>query len=341
MIKFNKPTIGKKDLESVLYCMINDDLTPGNYLKTFSSMLRKSLDLKYVIVFSSYRYSFETIFHLIDASAGDEVIMPSFAKSIILHAVVKLGLKPVLVDLEENSFMPSFDDIQDKVSKKTKCIIIPQIFGIPYDLRRYHKFGLPIVEDLDGSVGSKVDGRLAGSFGTFVTINFNDYAIITTGSGGMLASKDKGLKDMITTIKGRGLWNEHLMSDFNASLGISQLNRLSGNNTIRKRIGEYYDSAVMASGCSFIGRDGNKELSFSYYVVKSEIPFEVSEKFFKGCGIPIRRGIERPLHRLLGLDIHRYKKTEEMFNKLIALPIYPALAKEDIENITKGIRTIL
>ncbi|GAI89766.1 unnamed protein product, partial [marine sediment metagenome] len=54
MIKFNKPMIGKKDLESVLYCMIKDDLSPGDYLKTFSSMLSKELNLINVAVFNTY-----------------------------------------------------------------------------------------------------------------------------------------------------------------------------------------------------------------------------------------------------------------------------------------------
>jgi len=341
MIRFNKPTIGKKDLESVLYCMINDDLTPGDYLKTFLSMLSKELNIANVAVFNTYFHSFESIFYLLEASSGDEVILPSFARYGILHCVEKCRLKPVLVDLVEDSFLPSFEEIKKKVNKRTCCIIIPQMFGIPYDISRYNEFNLPIIEDIDGSIGSKINEKPVGSFGTFVTMNFNDYSILTTGNGGLVASQDKGLRRLIWSYKDDHFWVDYLMSDFNASLGISQLSKLRENIETRKKIGGYYDNAVLASNCVLIGRDEEKELTFSSYVVKTETPVKECVRFFRKYGVPIRRGIEKPLHSYLNLESKQFKNTEEMFNQLVALPIYPALAQEDIESIVKGIRAIL
>jgi len=131
------------------------------------------------------------------------------------------------------------------------------------------------------------------------------------------------------------------MNDFNASLGISQLTQLKKILDIRRKIGECYDEAVMASGCTLVGRDEGKELSYSSYVVKTESPLIDCMRSFKRYGIPVKRGVEKPLHSYLNLETRKYINTEEMYRKLIALPIYPTLTQEDIGNIVKGIRTIL
>lgn len=340
MMRFNKPSIGRKDLESVLYCMITDDLAPGDHVALFSSQLAKILALNTVGVFNSYFHAFELIFCLLNAQPGDEVIVPSYTRSSLLHAVLKQALRPVLVDIEEDSFLPSFEQIGKKLNKNTRCIIIPQMYGIPYDISKYYEFELPIIEDLDGAIGSRVDGKSIGSFGDYVTMSFNDSSLITTGNGGMLASKDKRLKEMIGTLKKNGYALDYFMSDFNASLGISQLNRLEKSIEKRRKIAEYYDGAVMVSKCSLIGREVGKELCFSDYVVKIRTPLNETVRFFKQNGVPVKRGIDRPLHSYLGCNARDYREAEEMYHTLLALPIYPTLTKEDIENVSKGIKTI-
>jgi perosamine synthetase len=341
MIRFNKPTIDKKDLESVLYCMIKDDLASGEYLKTFSAELAKRIHLPNVAVFNAYFHSFESIFYLLQSQPGDEVILPSFARCGILRCIEKCRLVPVLVDVEDDSFLPSFEEVRRKITQNTRCIIISQLFGIPYEISAYKEFGVSLVEDVDGSLDSMVNEQRVGSFGDFVTMNFNDFSLLTTGTGGMVASHDKRLKMMIRSFRDDQAWMDCLMSDFNASLGISQMKKLEQNIAARKKIAEYYDGAVLASNSEFIGRAEGKELSFSSYVVKTQTPFHECAHFFKKYGIPVHKGIERPLHSYLGEDIKRFSHTEELYNSLIALPIYPTLSKRDIERIVKGIRAIL
>ncbi len=341
MIRFNKPTIEKKDLESVLYCMITDDLTPGVCLREFQALLGKSMGLSCTIVFNNYLQPFETIFRLLGISAGDEVLLPSFARIRTFNTVVKQGLRPVLVDMEEESFLPSFADLRKKLSKRTRCMIVPQLFGIPHDISAYADFGLPIIEDLDGSLGSKVKGKPAGSFGSFVTMHFSDDAVITTGNGGMVASKDSRLKSVLRSMLHDESSFDYLMSDLNASLGISQLRKLEASREKRRKIGEYFDRAVMTSNCTLIGRDDEQELSYSSYVVRSETPWEDITRFFKRYGIPVKRGIEKPLHQTIGLDVHEFQNTEELYHRVVALPIYPTLSRDSVENIAKGIRAVL
>lgn len=341
MIRFNKPTIGKKDLESVLYCMIEDNLAPGLYLKTFTSMLSATFGIPHVAAFSSYFHALETAFHLIGGSQGDEVLIPSSARPVIVRCLLRCGLTPVPVDITSDSFLPPVGEIKRKMSSRTRCLFIPQMFGIPSDLSIYRELDLPIIEDVDGSIGSRVNGERIGSFGDYITMNFNDDSLITTGSGGMLASRDRQLKQFVDILRNDQEDSVVLMSDLNASLGVSQLGRLEKNIESRKRISGYYDDAVFASGGALVGRDEGKEFVFSSYVVATRTAFKECVQFFKKFDIPIRRGIEKPIHAILGLSARDYRNSEQMHHSLIALPIYPALSQKDIENIVKGIKAIL
>jgi len=117
MIRFNIPTIGRKDLESVLLCMIEDDLTPGARLRDFSSLLKRRLGLSGVTVFNNVFVPFEISLRLLGAGRGDEVILSSYTRVSILRALERQGVKPVLVDLDEDSLLPSLAHIRTKISR--------------------------------------------------------------------------------------------------------------------------------------------------------------------------------------------------------------------------------
>jgi dTDP-4-amino-4,6-dideoxygalactose transaminase len=292
-------------------------------------------------VFNTYLQAFETAFRLLDAQPGDEVILASFSRYRIYHAVLAQGLKPVLVDLEQDSLLPSLAEIEHKINTRTRCVIVQQLFGIPNDLSRYRELEVPLLEDMDGALRSKIRGNALGSFGSLVAMNFNDDAVITTGNGGMLSSSDRGLKELYGEYIADDAHCDYLMSDFNASLGISQLKKLDQVCERRKKIGEYFDRAVLASNCSLVGREDGQELGYSSYPVVTDTPFEDCIRFFKKYGIPIRRGIDRPLHHVEELPLTKFENTEALYNKIVLLPLYPTLDGEVVENIARGIKSIL
>lgn len=310
-------------------------------MREFAGLLRKALSLPHVALFNSGFHALETVFKIIGAVPDDEVILPSYSRYRILGSIMRAGLKPVLVDIEEDNFLPLKKDVERKVTGKTRCIIVNQMFGLPNDLGTYRTFGIPIVEELDGALSARIANRKIGSFGDFVTMHFNDDAIITTGNGGMLASRDQGLRRFVLSHSEDAMSTDYLMSDFNASLGIAQLKKLDRMVETRKKIGVFYDDAVYASNGTFVGRTDGQDLCYSSYVLKTDAPFADIEAFFKKYHIPVRRGIAAPLHRSLKLDMKDFKNTEELYARTIELPIYPLLRKEHVENVARCIRAVL
>jgi perosamine synthetase len=346
MIRFNRPTIEKKDLKSVLYCMITDDLLYGAYHREFSGLLGKVLALPHVLLFSSYLFPFETLFALLKESGGGRsdgrnVVLPGVAPGRILRAVEKAGLKPLLVDIEENSLLPDPDRCRAAITERTLCLILPQMCGIPHDMTGFRDLGVPLVEDLDGTLGARIAGKSIGSFGHFVTMSLDDDSLVTTGAGGMLASRDRRVRSSSSV-----LWSDErgvdlLMSDFNASLGLSQLKKLDALREARHRIGQFYDEAVMSSGSTLVGREDDQEICYSRYVVRTDTPFPEVERFFRKEGLPVRRAIEPPLHRLMDLDPAGFPHTERACSSLVRLPLYPGMSRESVEGVARAIRSIL
>jgi dTDP-4-amino-4,6-dideoxygalactose transaminase len=341
MLRFNKPSIDRKDLESVLYCMISDRLTPGVQLKEFSSLLKKTLGVGHAAVFSSYVFAYEKLFSMLKAEPGDEVIIPSLARTRILNAVKRAGLVPVLVDCAEDSLLPDPAVVSAAVNEKTRCLILAQLFGIPHDLNPFRDTGTVLIEDLDGELAASIGGKKIGSFGHFAVTSFNDESFITTGNGGMLASSDRRLKEMMSAGTAGTDWLDYMMSDLNASLGVSQIKKMGGVLERRRAIGTFYDNAVLGSSCSLVGREEQQELSYTQYVVRTRTPVQEVQKFFSKNKIPVQPALGQPLHLLLDLASGEFGNTENMSASLVSIPIYPSLKKEQVERIARGMKAVL
>ena len=130
MIRHSRPTIRKKDLESALRVMISDNLATGDIIyefeRTFASYFGKSFSAIFV---NSGTSALELILRHLNVGEGDEVIMSSFLNSSPLQVVTNLKATPVLIDIDEDSFQISMDNVIEAINEKTKAIIVSHMFG--------------------------------------------------------------------------------------------------------------------------------------------------------------------------------------------------------------------
>ena len=341
MIKLYMPTITKEDLQTVFNCLVEDDLTPNYYMEKFSSILKKEMAVKNIALISSYGQSLDIIFSYLNIEPGDEVIIPASIDVSLLYSINKNRVKPVVVDVEQNSLLPNPDKIEKYINKNTRGIIISQRFGIPNDLSLYKSFGIPLIEDCGGSFLSSINNIKLGGFGNFSMVSLADSSVITTGSGAILGSNENAFGKLIRDFKEKWISSDIFMSNLNAALGVAQLKNLHKNMENRKKLTSYYDRAVADSGGYFIDRYDNQELILTKYMVASNTPFDEIKRFFSKYKVTIERAFPNPIHRVLELDVKRYRNFESLSHKAILLPFYPKLSKEEIETIVKCIKAIL
>ncbi len=228
----------------------------GPNVKLFEKNLSKYLNRKYGCAVSSGTAALEIAVKSLNLKKNDEVIMPSFTIISNANALIKNSLKPILIDVDIKTWNIKIDDIEKKITKKTKCLMLPHIYGLSNDmdkiLKIVKKYKLFLIEDAAEVLGLKYKKKFCGSFGDVSILSFYANKHITTGEGGMLLTNNKNLNKKFIDYRNLCFgskanrfnhydigWN-YRYTNIQATLGLNQLRRI--NKIIKKKlfIGNYY-----------------------------------------------------------------------------------------------------
>ena len=256
-IPVNTPLINNNDALSVSKSIKTGWISSeGPSVKEFESKIAKFLNRKFGCAVSSGTAALEIAIRSLGLNKNDEVIMPSFTIISNAMAIVKSSAKPILVDVDLNTWNIKIEDIEKKITKKTKCLMIPHIYGLSNDMDKIikiaKKYNLYLIEDAAEVLGLQYKNKPCGSFGDISILSFYANKHITTGEGGMLLTNNSNLnkkfKDYRNLCFGskKNRFNHYDISwnyrytNIQAALGLNQLKRI--NKIVRKKyeIGNYY-----------------------------------------------------------------------------------------------------
>ena len=255
-IPVSKPHISSVDISSVNRVLKKNWISSdGPEVTLFEKKFSNKVNRKFSIAVSNGTAALEIAVKALKIKKGDEVIMPNFTIISNALSVIKQNAKPVLVDCDLKTWNMKIEDIKKKINKKTKAILVTHIYSFANNMEEIMKIckknNLYLIEDAAEVIGLKYKKKMCGSFGDISTFSFYANKQITTGEGGMISTnnlsiykKCKSLRNLCFGEKNRFNhedigWN-YRMTNIQAALGISQLNRL--DSTVRKKmfIGKYY-----------------------------------------------------------------------------------------------------
>ena len=195
-IPVNVPKIFKEEKIYVKNCLDTNWISSeGSYVKKFENEFAKYNKRKYGIAVSNGTAALEIALKSLNLKPKDEVIIPTFSIISTALCVIKLGLKPILVDCDLQSWNMIPEQVIKKINKKTKAIIITHIYGFPVDMTKIIKISrarkIKIIEDSAEMIDQKYKDKMCGSFGDLSTFGFYANKHITTGEGGMIVTNDK------------------------------------------------------------------------------------------------------------------------------------------------------
>tara|TARA_B100000427_G_C15454120_1_gene570938 strand:- start:19 stop:1167 length:1149 start_codon:yes stop_codon:yes gene_type:complete len=228
----------------------------GNFVKKFEKDFSKYNKRKYGVAVSSGTAALEVAMKSLNLKKGDQVIIPTFSIISTALCVIKLGLKPILVDTNLKTWNTDPEQIIKKINKKTKAIIITHIYGFPVDMKNILKIAkrknIKIIEDAAEMIGQTYYKKKCGSFGDISTFSFYANKHITTGEGGMILTNDKKIYNKCNSLRnlsfGFGInrfnhddigWN-YRMTNLQAALGCGQLKKISKIIKRKREIGKRY-----------------------------------------------------------------------------------------------------
>jgi perosamine synthetase len=261
MIPVNTPLLSGNEKKYLLECIETGWISSeGPFIQKFEESFSSYVDRKYGIAVSNGSAALDIAVKALNLGPGDEVIVPTFTIISPVQSIVTAGALPVLVDSDPITWNMDVNQIEAKITSKTKAILVVHIYGLPVDmdpiLDLCEKHNLFLIEDAAEMHGQTYKGRKCGSFGTISTFSFYPNKHITTGEGGMLVTNDeklsercKKLRNLAFEPKGRRFVHEELgwnyrMTNLQAALGLAQLEKIDSHILKKREIGQAYQSGL-------------------------------------------------------------------------------------------------
>lgn len=335
MIRHSFPTILASEIKAVKKVISSSWLAQGRMVNQFEKALAKYIGVKYALATNSGTSALHLVLLSLGVKPNDEVILPSYVCTAVLNAVNYIGARAVLADINEQDFNLGLSSVKRRLTRRTKAIILPYLFGYAADVKGLLSLGVPIIEDCAQSLGASYQGQKLGSFGTAAIFSFYATKMITTGYGGMIVTNNRDLINRARDLREFDERNNYIirynyqMSDFQAALGLVQLKKLAKFIHKRQKLARFYDRQLSALNgrVLFLRKPREDETPACYrYVIRLKkikiVDFirQMAEK-----KIEIKRPVYRPLHHYLGLSRKEFPVTEQVYQSAVSLPIYPKL----------------
>ena len=240
----------------------------------------------------------------------------------------------------------SLEGIKKAITKKTKTIIAPHMFGCPLPMDEIMDFGIPVIEDCAQAIGGTYKGKELGSYGDLSIFSFYATKMMTTGQGGMVLTDDEALFEKIVDLRefdGRNDYKpryNYKLTDIQAAMGLVQLDRLDEFVRSRRIIARLFTSAFSKLPLGFPEAVHIRENVFFRYIVCTADSLEDIFGQYHHRGIEVKKPVHIPLHRYLEIDPGRFSRAEYLIESSFSIPIYPAMTDKETERIIDATQEI-
>jgi dTDP-4-amino-4,6-dideoxygalactose transaminase len=208
-IPFNKPGLAGKEMEYVADAIRRGHISgDGIYTKHCSTFLEQALGVPKALLTTSCTHALEMAALLLDLQPGDEVIFPSFTFVSTVNAFVLRGAHPVFADIRRDTLNLDENQLERQVTPRTRAIVVVHYAGVGCEmdtiLELADRRGLQVVEDNAHGLFGKYRNRLLGTFGNLATLSFHETKNFTCGEGGALILNEPGLIERAEIIREKG-----------------------------------------------------------------------------------------------------------------------------------------
>lgn len=358
-IPMSSPEITEDDVNAVAEVVRSGHLALGPKTEEFERRIAEYVGASHAVAVSSGTSALHLIVKAMDIGPGDEVLVPSFTFVSSANAILYEGASPVFVDIEPDTYNLDPQDLEMKVTPRTKAIMVVDVFGHPAEwdeiLRISEKYNLKVIDDSCEALGAEYNGRKLGQFGDAAAFAFYPNKQITTGEGGMIVTDDPETARICRSLRNQGrgemgAWLEHerlgynyRITEMSAALGISQIRRIEEIIAKRERVAEMYTDRL--SALEFVRppvvRFNVRKSWFVYTITLSDGQNRdrVMRAMMNG-GVPTR-GYFSPIHLQsyiregLGTSEGMLPVTESKASRIIALPFHGNLSEAEVEQVVE------
>lgn len=371
MIPYGKQTIEQDDIQAVVDVLKSDFLTTGPKIAEFEQTVADYVGAKYAVAISNGTSALHAACFAAGIEPGDEVITTPLTFAASANCVLYCGGTPVFADVDPKTYNIDPEDIQRKITDRTKAIIAVHLAGQPCDMDAIHSIarehGLIVIEDGAHALGSVYKGKKVGSMSDMTTFSFHPVKPITTGEGGMIVTDNEDFYKKMILFRSHGITRDDSMmtrndgpwfyqqfnlgynyriTDIQCALGCSQMKKLDRFLARRKEIVARYNEAF--ADCDNIITPyqlSDTESGWHLYIVQVKNcdrrqVFEAMRE--KGIGVNVHYipVYMHPYYQEHGYENVHCANAEEIYSHIISLPLYPGLTSEQQDYVIDTLKSL-
>lgn len=377
MIPVNEPALPGNELEYVSDCIETAWISSaGDYVEGFEQRWAEYCRRDHGVAVSSGTAALDIAVRALEIGEGDEVILPTFTIISCAQAVVRAGATPVLVDSRPDTWTMDIDQVQERITPRTKAIMPVHMYGHPVemdpllDLREDHDIAL--IEDAAQAHGAEYRSRWGGTpswtrcggFGDISIFSFYANKPVTTGEGGMALTDDQGTADRLRRLRDlcfqperRFLHDElgynYRMTNVQAAIGLAQAERIDEIVSRKREMGQRYRKRLSDLEGLQLPPDENwaRTIYWMFGILVDESTGHDAESLAASLGEhgiqtrPFFLGMHRqPALHNLGLfddETDQFPIADELANRGLYLPSGTALSDQQQTRVIEALREVL
>jgi dTDP-4-amino-4,6-dideoxygalactose transaminase len=377
-LPFARPALGEEEIAEVVATLRSGWITTGPKVEKFSADFLEYVGGRHAVPVSSATAGLHVALLALGVGPGDEVITTPMTFVATLNTIVHCGATPVLVDIDAATLNIRVEEIELKVTDRTKALLPVHYVGQPADLDPILELasvrGLAVLEDAAHAVGTEYKGRKIGSFPTTSVFSFHPNKNMTTGEGGMVVTDDEAVYEKASLLKFHGMDKEswkrfsksgsprydvslpgykYNMMDIQAALGLHQLRRLDGFIAERARLAARYDEAfetmpglIRPQRVAYPARHAWHLYTPLVDIDRLKIDRDRFMQELKnrnvGAGLHYTAAHEFSYYAMrFGWRPEDYPEAHFVSERIVSLPLFPGLTDADQDDVVEAVSDVL
>jgi len=363
MISISKPIIGQEEIQEVQSVLNSGMLVQGPKVAELEMKFSQASGAKNTLAVSNGTAALHAALYAIGVGPSDEVITTPFTFAATVNSILMVGAKPIYTDIDPKTFNLDPSLIEKKITKKTKAILVVDLFGQPADYKRIkaiaNKHNLLIVEDAAQSINADYFGKKSGNIVDIACFSLYATKNVMSGEGGLITTNNKKFYEKAKLFRHHGmdenkryqyyhLGYNYRLSDLHAAIALAQLNRMDTITKRRRELAKKYTVALenvpgietpfVAPGINHVFHQYTIKVTGKFPLTRDKLQEKLQEKDIQSVVY-----YPKPMYyfEYLKGNINKRKLpiVEKIVNEVLSIPVHPSLTDKEVDYVIESIKS--
>jgi perosamine synthetase len=330
--------IRRKDMDTVLNCLVTDSVGPGEYLDRLQKSSKEAFGFEACVAVRSPAIALSVALEALGLAEGDAVAVPALAPAFYARELAGRKLIPVFVDCLPDSADLDLQSIPS-LEPKPKALALHEALGNMPDPEEVAGLGMAVIEDMSESIGAYRGERRSGSIGQLAIVGLEHGSLVTSGGGALIAASGKREAQVLRNLA-EGLGAELRMTDYNAALGLAQLRDMESVIARRREMAELFAQSLARTRHRLLSQGGEGEPGYWAFPVALESGMKDVRAYAKKKDVDTEPAFEGSLLAMGFVPDGRCPNARSLSLRCLLFPLHQRVGAAGAQRISKVLATL-